>query len=309
MNLENEWNAAPPFDLHSLQLIRLVAQRGSFTAAAHAAGLTQSAITRQVQGVEERLEVALFERTTRSVRLTPAGEYLVQQAGEISNTAIEASRYISEHFADAPPILRSGVSRSMGVGYLPGFFDQFHRLRPDVRTSVTQDIGTRLIEQVLKAEIDVAIVSAQPKIASGLEVCYRFADRFVAIVPDDEKSTDLSASPTRKQLAKQLADQRWISLDRSSASSTVVSDWMNEVGLAEVEPSMELDSYDLIVGLVSEGMGAAIVPRRVLPLYARRRVVRALTFRPALHREVWVVARSDRKRPEHIRDFVESVLF
>jgi DNA-binding transcriptional LysR family regulator len=79
--------------------------------------------------------------------------------------------------------------------------------------------------------------------------------------------------------------------------------------LGDGAPVMELDSFDLIVNLVSQGMGVSIVPRRVLPLYARRRVVKAVGFRPALRREVWVVVRKDRRRPKHISDFVESVLF
>jgi DNA-binding transcriptional LysR family regulator len=53
-----------------------VAEHRSFTKAAELAGLTQSAVTRQMQGIEESLGVALFERTTRSVHLTPAGQML-----------------------------------------------------------------------------------------------------------------------------------------------------------------------------------------------------------------------------------------
>ncbi len=80
----------PPIDLYGLRLLRLVAEHQSITAAAGAAGLTQSALTRQVQGMEERLGVALFERTTRRLKITAAGESLLRETARIP-TLLEAA--------------------------------------------------------------------------------------------------------------------------------------------------------------------------------------------------------------------------
>ena len=79
----NEFLATGPFDIYELQLFHLVAEHLSFTKAGRAAGLTQSAITRQILGMEQRLGTALFERTTRQVRLTPAGAALYARSGPI----------------------------------------------------------------------------------------------------------------------------------------------------------------------------------------------------------------------------------
>src|SRR4030095_6477483 len=79
----NEFLATGPFDLYELQLFHLVAEHQSFTRAGQAAGLTQSAITRQIRGMEDRLGGALFERTTRHVRLTAAGAALHARSGAI----------------------------------------------------------------------------------------------------------------------------------------------------------------------------------------------------------------------------------
>src|ERR1051325_5903029 len=69
-----------PFDLYELALFHLVLKHRSFTKAAEVAGLTQSAITRQIQGVENSLGIPLLERTTRTVRATSAGEFLQREA-------------------------------------------------------------------------------------------------------------------------------------------------------------------------------------------------------------------------------------
>jgi DNA-binding transcriptional LysR family regulator len=86
----NEFLATGPFDLYELQLFHLVAEHQSFTRAGRAAGLTQSAITRQIRGMEERLGTSLFERTTRYVRLTPAGAALHARSGAILNEVNDA---------------------------------------------------------------------------------------------------------------------------------------------------------------------------------------------------------------------------
>lgn len=70
----NEYLPTTPFDLYELHLFHLVAPHHSFTKAAEVAGLTQSAVTRQVQGIAASLGLSLFERTARNVQLTPAGQ-------------------------------------------------------------------------------------------------------------------------------------------------------------------------------------------------------------------------------------------
>src|SRR3954470_14442789 len=83
MRCMHEFLATTPFDLYELYLFRLVVAHGSFTKAAELAGLTQSAITRQIQGIEKGLGLALLERTTRSVRTTPAGDFLFHESARL----------------------------------------------------------------------------------------------------------------------------------------------------------------------------------------------------------------------------------
>lgn len=75
MHTMHEYLKTAPFDLYELYLFHLVVKHRSFTKAAEAAGLTQSAITRQMQGMEASLGIDLLERTTRSVRVTRAESF------------------------------------------------------------------------------------------------------------------------------------------------------------------------------------------------------------------------------------------
>src|SRR5207244_3535048 len=111
-----------PFDLYELALFHLVVEHRSFTKAAEIAGLTQSAITRQMQGVENNLGIQLLERTTRTVRVTPAGEFLYGEAGRLLGDVEQSLQQLSQEFAGVRKEVRVDVSRTIGLAYLPGFF-------------------------------------------------------------------------------------------------------------------------------------------------------------------------------------------
>ena len=73
--------------------------------------------------------------------------------------------------------------------------------------------------------------------------------------------------------------------------------------------SLAASGFDVIVNLVSLGLGVSLVPHRVLPLYEQRRTVRRLALQPRFSRDLTVVIRRNRQPPEPLRAFVASVLF
>ena len=90
MNATALLDRPPTLDLYALDLFRRVATESSFTRAAAEAGLTQSAVTRQISGLEARVGAVLFERSTRRVRLTPAGRLLLGRARSLLAAADDA---------------------------------------------------------------------------------------------------------------------------------------------------------------------------------------------------------------------------
>ncbi len=297
---------SPPFDLYELTLFRLVAETGSFTQAAERAGLTQSAMTRQIHGMEERLGALLFERTTRRVALTRAGRLLQEKATPILKAADELFRDVQQTFHHLPPTLRVGVARSIGLAYLPGYFFAFHRQHPEVQLQVVQRTSRELVEALDSGDLDAVLVCPPPHLPRSLQVTHRFADAFVAIVPPQ-----LSVPPgleTINDLKEHLSGQRWLMIERESYTGQRLHRWLKEQGW-QIEPAMELDSFDVIVNLVALGLGASLVPHRVLPLYEQRRAVRRLATQPRFSRELAVVIRRNRRPVEPLQAFVASVLF
>ena len=91
-----------PVDLYSLQLIRLVAEHRNFSAAAKEAGISQSALSRQIANAELRLELKLFERTTRQVKITEAGAILLRETAAIPNLLEGALNRLREECLEVP---------------------------------------------------------------------------------------------------------------------------------------------------------------------------------------------------------------
>lgn len=308
MRLMNEFLKKVPFDVYELNLFHLVAKRGSFTKAGYEAGLTQSAITRQIRGMEDRLGVTLLERTTRRVNLTPAGEILFRKSGEILDSINGTINQLQQDFQLVPQVIRVGISRSIGFAYLPGFFFAFQKRFPQIQIQMVQQSSKEILEKVESAELDVALLAPPPQLARGLRITHRFNDDFTIIAPPGLQLPKRGKDLDVDRVGELLMSQRWILIDRESNTGKRLHHWLKRNGL-RIEPAMEMDNFDVIVNLVSLGLGVSLVPQRVLPLYFTRRAVQKVPLKAKFSRELVVVVRKNRKPPGQVTNFVESILF
>jgi len=306
MRSVHEFLKTAPFDIYELHLFHLVAEHRSFTKAAELAGLTQSAVTRQMQGIEESLGVALFERTTRSVRLTPAGQLLRAESGRLLGDVDQVLRRIREDFAGAKKVIRVAVSRSVGLAYLPGFFHANLRRLPQVGYRVSYDASGKVLTALENNEADLGVVSPPARLPETLRVTHRFTDGFAIIAPANAaRDSDFASKRTRLDWGNR---QNWLLLDESGNTGRRLRAWMKRGGIV-AEPGMTLDNFDLIINLVSLGMGVSCVPIRALALYARKRNIRRIAWPARFTRELVVVVRRNREIPEHVSQFIANVLF
>jgi DNA-binding transcriptional LysR family regulator len=295
-----------PFDLYELALFFLVVKQGSFTRAAQLAGLTQSAITRQVKAMETALGLKLLERTTRSVRLTPAGEFLFHEATRLLGDVERSLKHLSEEFGGARKEIRVGVSRSIGLAYLPGFFHANLRKFPDLNYRVSSLGGSDIVGAIESAELDVGVLCPPRRLPATLSLIHCFEDAFALIGPAGCVA-DLPRLKSKARLER-LREGPWLLIDERSRTGELLRSWMEREEL-KVEPAMQLDSFDLIINLVGLGMGLSFVPIRALALYNHRRRVSRVPMPRRFSRKLVVVVRKRRQMPEHIQQFVEKVLF
>ncbi|QYM78892.1 LysR family transcriptional regulator [Horticoccus luteus] len=304
----NEFLTTAPFDIYELHLFHLVAQHRSFTRAAEVAGLTQSAVTRQVQGIEASLGLTLFERTTRTVTLTPAGEALWRESARLVGDVAQTLKSLREEFTDAKKEIRVGVSRSVGLAYLPGFFHANLRRLPHVGYRVAAQSSAEIHAGLEANELDVGVLSPPHRLPQTVRITHRFTDTF-ALVGSPAAAADFEAhAATRARRLAWLNRQNWLVLDERSNTGRRLHAWMTRQG-CRVPPGMQLDNFDLIINLAALGMGVSFVPVRALALYGRKRSLRRLPWPERFERELVVLVRRHRKLPPHILQFIDNVLF
>jgi DNA-binding transcriptional LysR family regulator len=304
----NELLATAPFDLYELSLFHLVVKHRSFTKAAEMAGLTQSAITRQMQGMEDSLGIDLLERTTRSVRVTKAGEFLYRESAKLLGDVDQSIRQLKEDYGNAKKEIRIGVSRSITPAYLPGFFHANLRFGLKASYHVAYQSSSDILSALEANELDLGVLCPPPRLPRTLAVTHRFTDAFTLIASAETAEDFLKLPKSKTARTDWLKKQNWLLLEESTNTGRQLRHWMSRCGL-KIEPAMQLDSFDLIITLVALGMGTSVVPKRALALYGQKKTLARLPMPDCFERELVVVMRRHRKKPQHLADFVENVLF
>ena len=309
MHFMEEYLKTVPFDLYELHLFRLVVEHCSFTKAAEIAGLTQSAITRQIQGMENKLGIDLLERTTRSVRPTAAGAFLNSEAIRLSGNVDQTLQKLREEFAGAKKAIRVGVSRTIGLAYLPGFFHAGLKQIPQISCRVSHQPSKDMLLALEANELDVGVLCPPQRLPRTLRVTHQFEDAFTLIAPVLEAGSFTAAvGLNQKKRREWMAKQRWLLISEASQTGQRLQSWFGNKGW-RLEPAMQLDNFDLIINLVALGLGASFVPIRALALYHQKKGLQRVMQPERFVRDLVVVVRKNRKMPQHLQQFIESILF
>lgn len=304
----NEFLATAPFDLYELAVFHLVVKHRSFTKAAELAGVTQSAVTRQMQGMENSLGLDLLERTTRSVRVTPAGEFLYRDSTQLLGDVEQSLTRLREEFGGARKEVRVCVSRSIGLAYLPGFFHANLRRLPNVSCRVSHQPSSEILSAIEANDLDLGVLCPPHRLPRTVQVTHKFEDAFTLVAPAELAAQFETVAKSGKSRRAWLEKQSWLLLEESSNTGQRLRSWMVRQGWG-FEPTMQLDNFDLIINLVALGMGVSFVPVRALALYGQKKTIQRLPLPEKFTRELVVVVRRHRKLPEHLKQFVGNVLF
>ena len=150
-----------PLDIPLLQTFLDLVETGSFTRTAARVHRTQSAVSAQVRRLEALLGASLFERTTRQVVLTAAGERLVPHAQAVVDAAAAlAARFREEE--DVAGDVRLGCPEDIASADLPAILADFAAAHPRVRLHVRCDLTLHLAEQFEKGAFDLILIKQDP---------------------------------------------------------------------------------------------------------------------------------------------------
>ncbi len=164
-----------------MQYFRAVAEELHFGRAAQRLHIVQSAVSQQITRLERELGVALFDRTTRTVRLTAAGQRFLQHAERILTAVTAARDAIDELRTERTGTVRLGTSTGLGTR-LEMMLAEFERRAPDAHIELVNASTAERLEQVRSGDLDAAVLRGFPE-NSDLELLPLWSDRLVAGIP------------------------------------------------------------------------------------------------------------------------------
>ncbi|MCZ2496809.1 LysR family transcriptional regulator [Xylophilus sp. Kf1] len=240
--------------LKQLEAFYWAATCNSFAVAAGRLHLSLSSLSKRVAELESSMGVVLFDRSGRHARITPQGEQLLPGIRRLLHSAAElqasvtVSRGLRGH-------CRLGVGELSGLTWLPRLLAMAAEEHPDLQVSPQVDIGQVLERRIETGELD-CIVIAGPSSRGGLA-----SERIAQVDFVWVASLGFIARAGTDQPLRLLAEQRLITLPEGSGSNRILDQWL-EGRDVELHRRLTCNSWGAVVGMVTEGLGFAFMPRR-----------------------------------------------
>ena len=245
-------------NLKPIEYALAVADTGSFTRAAERCHVVQSALSHQIARLEEQLGAQLFERTSRRVRLTPAGEAFVPSA----RAALEAARRIGEEVAAACGQVRGRLSigeiSSLTGLDLVDLLAGFHHQYPDVDIRWLASKSELMLVDVRERRLDVAFIGVWPgESLDGVVSRLLAREELVAVLPPAHPL----ATVERLALA-QLEDQPLVDFQAGTGARRQTDEAFIAAGVRH-RVQFEVGTIGLVERFVQRGLALGLVPARI----------------------------------------------
>jgi DNA-binding transcriptional LysR family regulator len=242
--------------VHELRQVRAflkIAETRNFTRAANDLHVSQSALTVQIQQLEESLGVLLFDRNKRGVTLTAAGTDVFGPLQRLFNDAQAIVDHAHELSSASTGYVTLAALPTVSAGVLPGVVKSFAELYPGIRIQVSDIIAERVREAVLKRQVDFGIGTRHGRDAD-LTAVPLFRDRLVVFMPVDHPLARKTTMTLREATAYDL-----ILPNRESSVRENVEAIAHRERLA-LQTRYETNFMPTALGFVRAGLGIAILP-------------------------------------------------
>lgn len=295
----------PPLDiersvtLRQLRTFKKVADLSSFSLAAHELRLSQPSVSYQVKELEESLGLPLLDRLGKRVQLTEAGTVFYSYARRALDVLDEASVALEEMRGIKRGNLRVGASTTVGIYLLPAALGAFKKLHPGLVISLEIGTRTRVQEQVLRSELDLAVIGPALK-DPELAILPFISDELVVVAPAGH-----SLAGRRGLILKDLEEQPFVMREPASGSRWSFEKAARKAG-AKLTVAMELGSNGAIKHAVESGLGLAVISRYACALELASGRLVELDVRGFPIRRDWHIVHLRRRRlPSSVLAFID----
>ena len=247
-------------DWDKLKIFHAVAEAGSFTSATVILNLSHSAISRQIQSLEEDLKVKLFERHARGLTLTENGEYVYKTAHEVISKLKEVETTLGDQKYKPTGKLTITTVRSFGTHWLTPRIQEFMELNPEIEVELIfddkeLDLSTR--------QADIGIFMRRPKQLNYIQ------RKLMDINYHIYGSTKYLEKYGMPKTIADLNKHKFISFGRGAPSPVFNPDWALKLGMKDNKKRKTVMRVNSVMGLllaVESGVGLAALPDYIVSL-------------------------------------------
>src|SRR5437868_10105363 len=240
-------------DLRQLEIVQAVAEAGSFTGAGRKLRVSQSAISRQILLLEQEMNEAIFLRVGRRIRITPAGDALVQLSHRVFGDIRDTVTLIGESQQVLSGTLRLAGGMTVCMYVFPALLQEYRRQHSAIEVKLITGTSQRLLQEIRTGTADLGFITLpvnEPELVT---------------VPAMEEEMLLVAHPShplarKKRIAPQdLAQQPFVLFEAVSNSRRIVDNFFLKEGI-DPRIVMETENVEILKALVRAEMGITIIP-------------------------------------------------
>ena len=280
------------FEFSQLRCFLAVAEDLHFGRAAQRMNMTQPPLSRQIQLLEHELGVSLFERTSRAVKLTPAGRTFLPEAKQmlrLAEGAVVSAKRVAR--GEVGPVTL-GFTPGSSYAFLPRLISAAMEEMPDVDLVLREMNSAQQMEALTAGRLDAGAVRL-PVDRRGMELACVMREQIILAVPEGHKFASADA-PSLRDL------ERTPFIMYSPTDARYFYDLVSGLlRAAEVEPSyvQHVSEVHTVLALVSARAGVALVPSAASNLFVRGVVLRELQPAPRTQAELHLIWRRRQDNP------------
>jgi LysR family transcriptional regulator, transcription activator of glutamate synthase operon len=260
--------ASQSMDLRQLRCFHAVARHQHFTRASEELGLSQSSVSHHIRQLELSLGVELFVRTSRTVRLTRAGEALVPRAEQIVGQLDAATAEMQQFAGLVRGRIVLGTMRALGPIQLPALLRSFSERYPGIDVVMRENTTERTLEMLEAGDLDVAFIQLPEVLPSGVIAEVTHVEEFVLVVGAGHPLADRSEVSLTA-----LAKDDFIVFTRGTGIDTTFRTACQSAGF-EPHAKYESSALPTVRALAAAGLGVAMLPRSFAEDDEEARIVR-----------------------------------
>lgn len=289
--------------LEQLRIFVAVAEREHLTRAADALHLTPSAVSAALRALEERHQVALFDRVGRGLRLTATGRLLLGEARAILQRASIAEAMLADLGSLARGALVIGASQTTANYHLPALMMAFHEAHPAIGLRMETGNTETVVQALLDGRVELGFVEG-PFDASAIQFLAEAEDELVALVGPSHDWV------SRRGLGRsEILAARWVLREAGSGTRAVFEAFLGGIDLdpGDLDVAIELPSNEAVLSAVERGGAVSVLSLSAASdALAARRVMRADLALP--RRRLGMIRHRERHETAAMRAFAAVVL-